>query len=163
MSKSVSMNVNTGEKTWITPRYIIDALGPFDLDPCCPDGGMPWQTATRMVTKSEDGLLVNWDGKRVWLNPPYGRESIPFFTRMVLHTGGGIALVFARTDTSLWQDLIFLNAHSILFFRGRIRFYRQDGSRGDTATAPSALIAFSDADAKRLMVFDGYLLRGGTS
>lgn len=21
---------------WLTPKYIIDALGPFDLDPCAP-------------------------------------------------------------------------------------------------------------------------------
>ncbi len=24
--------------TWLTPKFIIDALGPFDLDPCaCPN------------------------------------------------------------------------------------------------------------------------------
>lgn len=51
------MNVDTGQKTWLTPKWIIDALGPFDMDPCVPDH-MPWSTATRMVTKAEDGLTV---------------------------------------------------------------------------------------------------------
>lgn len=87
--RSVYMNVDTGEKTWLTPKYIVDALGPFDLDPCCPDGGMPWTTAKRMVTKSEDGLSVDWTGCRVWMNPPYGRESAPFFEKMSHHVSGG--------------------------------------------------------------------------
>lgn len=88
--RSVYMNVDTGEKTWLTPKYIVDALGPFDLDPCCPDGGMPWTTAKRMVTKSEDGLSVDWTGCRVWMNPPYGRESAPFFEKMSHHVSGGV-------------------------------------------------------------------------
>lgn len=37
-AQSVSMNIDTGEKTWLTPQWIIDVLGAFDLDPCCPDG-----------------------------------------------------------------------------------------------------------------------------
>ena len=91
--QSVSMNADSGEKTWLTPRYIIDALGPFDLDPCCPDGGMPWQTARQMIAKSEDGLKADWNGKRVWLNPPYGREALPFFEKMIAqNTGGGLPL-----------------------------------------------------------------------
>ncbi len=139
--RSVNMNIDTGEKTWLTPRHIIDALGPFDTDPCVPDGGMPWRTATRMITKSEDGLKADWTG-HVWLNPPYGREALPFFKRMVEHKEGGIALVFVRTDTELWQDYIFPYATAILFIRGRLRFCHQDGTPGTTATAPSALVAY---------------------
>jgi len=28
--------------TWLTPKSTIKALGPFDLDPCTPEEGMPW-------------------------------------------------------------------------------------------------------------------------
>lgn len=87
--RSVAMNVDTGEKTWLTPRCILDPLGRFDLDPCCPDGGMPWRTADRMVTKDEDGLRQDWEGLRVWLNPPYGREAEPFFRKLVSRSRGG--------------------------------------------------------------------------
>jgi hypothetical protein len=52
-----------------------------------------------------------------------------------------------RPDTRLWQDIIFPCAEAILFLRGRLRFCKQDGTQGETATAPSALIAFSKADA----------------
>ena len=86
--QSVSMNVDTGEKTWLTPPHIIKALGPFDLDPCCPPQ-MPWQTATQMVCRPDDGLAVDWTGKRVWCNPPYGRESLPFLRKMAENRMGG--------------------------------------------------------------------------
>lgn len=146
--QSVAMNVDTGEKTWLTPLSIIQTLGPFQTDPCCPDGGMPWKTAERMITKSEDGLKQKWDG-RVWLNPPYGNDAVPFFKKMSEH-GKGTALVFARTDTSMWHDYIFPFASGIFFIRGRLKFYHQDGSRGETATAPSALVTYGEEDLEHL-------------
>lgn len=64
--------------------------------------------------------------------------------------GGGILLIFARTDTSAWQDWIFPFAYGILFLRGRLRFHRLDGTQGETACAPSALVAYSERDSARL-------------
>lgn len=101
--RSLKMNLATGEKTWLTPKYIIDELGPFDLDPCAADS-MPWPTAKRMVTKAEDGLSIPWDGF-VWCNPPYGHDSVPFLERMVEHDNG-LLLIFSRTETSYFQDLV---------------------------------------------------------
>jgi hypothetical protein len=49
---------------WLTPRYILDALGEFDLDPCAATG-QPWATARRHLTVHEDGLKEPWAG-RVW-------------------------------------------------------------------------------------------------
>lgn len=86
--RSIAMNVDSGEKTWLTPPDIIERLGPFDLDPCCP-ANMPWRTATRMVSLPEDGLSVDWSGKRVWCNPPYGREAVPFLRKMAKNANGG--------------------------------------------------------------------------
>lgn len=149
MNKTQFMNIDTGEKSWLTPPEIIDALGPFDLDPCCPST-MPWRTAAQMVHWPNDGLKVDWTGKRVWLNPPYGRDAVPFLGRMAVHDGGGILLIFARTDTSAWQDRIFPYAYGILFLRGRLRFHRPDGTQGETASAPSALVAYSERDFARL-------------
>lgn len=149
MNKTQFMNIDTGEKTWLTPPEIVDALGPFDLDPCCPPT-MPWRTAEQMVHWPNDGLKVDWTGKRVWCNPPYGRDAVPFLRRMAVHDGGGILLIFARTDTSAWQDWIFPHAYGILFIRGRLRFHRPDGTPGETATAPSALVAYSERDFARL-------------
>lgn len=95
MNKSYNMNIDTGEKTWLTPPHIINALGPFDLDPCCPPT-MPWRTATRMVHWPEDGLQVDWTGKRVWCNPPYGHDAVPFLRKMAENKigGGGYFAIF---------------------------------------------------------------------
>lgn len=86
----------------------------------------------------------------MWLNPPYGKEALPFFRKMIDDDAKGIALVFARTDTTLWQQYIFPHANCISFLSGRLRFCRQDGTEGDAATAPSALIAFGAEDGKVL-------------
>lgn len=91
MNKSYNMNIDTGEKTWLTPPEIIRALGPFDLDPCCPPA-MPWRTSTQMVHLPDDGLKVDWTGKRVWLNLPYGREAVPFLRKMAENKTGGVSL-----------------------------------------------------------------------
>lgn len=144
-----NINTDSGEKTWLTPKHIIDALGHFDTDPCCPPN-MPWRTADRMLTKEDDGTTAPWVG-RVWLNPPYGREARPFLERMARHEGGGCVLVFSRTDNSQWQDLIFPFAHSVMFLRGRVRFCKVDGKEcGSGMPTGSALIAYSPADTDAL-------------
>lgn len=45
---------------------------------------------------------------------------------------------------------MFPCADSILFLKGRLRFCKADGTDGDCATAPSALIAYSPADTEAL-------------
>jgi hypothetical protein len=81
--------------SWITPKEIIQALGPFDLDPCeCIE--QPWKCATYSYTILEDGLPQAWDG-RVWLNPPYS-QVWDWIQKLAEH-GTGTALIFARTET----------------------------------------------------------------
>ena len=63
---------------------------------------------------------------------------------------GGIALVFARTETKLCQELVFPVARAVLFVAGRLRFCHADGTEGESATAPSALIAYSARDVAAL-------------
>jgi hypothetical protein len=72
---------------WLTPPYILDALGPFDLDPCSPVG-RPWDTAAKHYTIEDDGLAQEWAG-RVWLNPPYGPKMGLWLDRLAKHSGGG--------------------------------------------------------------------------
>ena len=148
MNNAYLINQNSGEKTWLTPKFIIDALGHFNTDPCCPDI-MPWQTADRMITKEQDGRTAEWIG-RVWLNPPYGKESYPFIKRMATHIGGGVALLFARTDTKIWHDWIFPYAHSILFIQGRLCFYDKNGIKGGSCAVPSVLVSYSQYDTDAL-------------
>ena len=86
--------------SWITPKAIIDALPPFDLDPCeCIP--QPWPCAARSYTITDHGLFQLWSGS-VWLNPPYGPETGKWLGRLAAH-GNGIALIFARTETDMFH------------------------------------------------------------
>jgi hypothetical protein len=126
---------------WYTPPEVFDALGiSFDLDPAAPPGGVPWIPADRHFSKADDGLRSPWAG-RVWLNPPYGRQTASWLARLAEH-GDGIALAFARTDTQ-WFHQQATRATAICFIAGRLKFVRGEGQgESSTALAPSLLIAY---------------------
>lgn len=144
-----NFNVNTdNSESWLTPKYIIDALGGFDLDPCCPSD-MPWSTAKTMVSLPTDGLTVDWNNKRVWLNPPYGRKTFEWLDKLS-KTKSGIALIFARTETKGFKETIWDRADAIAFIHKRLTFHRPDGSTESTANAPSCLVSYSKFDTDKL-------------
>ncbi len=142
-----------GEKTtdsWITPKWLIQQLGEFDLDPCACEP-QPWACANRQYTESDNGLMLPWEG-RVWCNPPYGKEMIYWLERMALHNNG-IALVFARTETQAFFRFVWPKASRLLFIRKRLTFAYPDGSlprHGANSGGPSVLIAYGAEMAKRL-------------
>jgi len=134
---------------WITPPAIVEALGEFDLDPCA-SVTQPFVFARTLYTVKEDGLSKEWCG-RVWCNPPYGAKTHVWIERLAKH-GNGVALIFARVETQLWQDIIFPTASGYLFPRGRIAFYRPDGTKPNSSSgAPSALVAWGDENRAALI------------
>ena len=150
MTNTKNFNSNTDNNDeWLTPPYIIKELGEFDLDPCSPHPDKrPWDTAKNHYHKWMDGLSRDWQG-RVWCNPPYGRETFKWLEKLYDH-GNGIALIFARTETIGFHEQIWNKAHAVFFFKGRLKFYRVDGSEGDTCNAPSCLVAYGNANAESL-------------
>lgn len=137
--------------SWITPKWLLERLGPFDLDPCACDP-QPWPTATRMVTEQEDGLLLQWSGF-VWMNPPYGSALGVWLNRLALHNHG-IALVFARTETRAFFENVWPLASALLFLRGRLTFHRPSGelSRlGANSGGPSVLVGYGQQAHARLL------------
>jgi hypothetical protein len=130
---------------WLTPTYMLDALGQFDLDPCAALG-QPWATARRHLTVRDDGLKKPWHG-RVWLNPPYGDRTRLWLAKMASHRDG-IALLYARTETQMFFDHVWDKANGIFFLKGRVCFCRPDGTTAPEAGAPSVLVSY-DAGASR--------------
>jgi len=124
---------------WITPRWLLDSLGDFDLDPCCPES-MPWSTAKIMYHHPyQDGLTLPWHG-RVWLNPPYGKDIGLWLDKLANH-GNGIALTFVRTDTK-WCQSAMRQANALFFLGKRVAFYTPEGIKCSSAGAPSMLLAY---------------------
>jgi len=131
---------------WLTPPYIFQPLGHFDLDPCAPKNA-PWLIADKNYSLPLDGLSQFWYGF-VWCNPPYGSETSKWLSKMKSHNNG-IALVFARTDNRMFHNYVF-NADAILFLKGRLSFYTIKGEKGGPAGAPSCLVAYGQLAVKRL-------------
>jgi DNA N-6-adenine-methyltransferase (Dam) len=87
----------------ITPKWIIDRLGPFDLDPAAADP-RPWDCAERNITEAEDGLAQPWlAGARVWLNPPFLRYQVGRWIQRLAEHGYGTTLLHARTEAGWFE------------------------------------------------------------
>ena len=141
---NTSFERDAQKEEWLTPKFILDALAPFDLDPCAPVN-RPWPMAAKHFTIEDNGLIRSWKGF-VWCNPPYGRETKKWFRRLREH-GNGIALTFARTETKMFFENVWNGADAILFLKGRLNFCDTTG----TAGAPSVLMAYGFEAVERLM------------
>lgn len=136
-----------GNSEWFTPRPLLNAVGPFDLDPCSHPSA-PWKSAQQVLTKNEDGMQLPWFG-RVWLCPPLDNQTKEWVQKAI-HHGNVTALLPSRTDSAIWQNLIFPNASAVLFLAGRVRFHRLDGSQAGPSAIGSALIAFDNQNTEIL-------------
>lgn len=131
---------------WLTPPTIVNALGPFDLDPCAAEG-QPWQTAENQWTCC--GLDYPWSGF-VWCNPPFSNAQT-WLNRLAEH-GNGIGLCAARTETRWFVNAVWGNADSILFLHGRPYFHKPDGTKGNANSGvPICLIGYGSLAEDRLL------------
>jgi hypothetical protein len=101
--------------------------------------------AKNHLTVIDNGLIRPWTG-RVWLNPPYGDQTVRWMQRMSEHKNG-IALIYVRTETRIFFPWVWDYAAGFLFLDKRLHFYTVEGVKGGSAGCPSVLIAYSDYDA----------------
>jgi len=60
--------------TWCTPRWITEAIGPWDLDPCANERSHVQALVQYLLSRGEDGLALATEvtaDRRVFINPPY--------------------------------------------------------------------------------------------
>ena len=132
---------------WLTPPWILEKLGEFDLDPCAPVN-RPWNIAKHHYTIEDDGFNKKWFGK-VFCNPPYDNAG-EWLNKLHDH-GNGIALIFARTETEMFFSEVWDKADAILFIKGRLWFYHVTGEKArSNGGAPSVLIAYGDNNIETL-------------
>ena len=147
----------TETDVWITPKWIMDALGIFDLDPCgwLVDGTPIVETALRYFTERDDGLSQVWVGS-VFCNFPYSQSRV-WMEKMSRHANG-VVLCFARTETKAFQENV-KNATGIVFINKRVSFVRSDGTVGSNGNAPSILIAWGEDNFDRIKRVPGISCR----
>ncbi len=139
--------VDVDRDTWLTPRFILEQLGSFDLDPCAAAVNPAW-VCDRYYTTNENGLSQEWKG-RVFLNPPFSNTSL-WLDRHSRHADG-ISLVPATIESVVWRRSVWKLAHGIFFMHGRTRFCNPDGSTTTGRPLRSiALIAWTTRDLEVL-------------
>lgn len=146
MNTSFERSANRSDE-WYTPKWIIDSLPLFDLDPCAPR--RDFYTAQNCYTKEDDGLSRQWFGN-VWCNPPYRKPLLNRFIGQLAEHNNGIALIFNRMDTAIWHSVIFPTATAMRILRGRIRFIDAYGKERDGAGCGSILVAWGKSNAEAL-------------
>lgn len=131
----------TGE--WETPMDFFNKLDSefhFTLDPCATHRNAKCKI---YFTKQEDGLIQDWSGHTVFVNPPYGRV-IGKWVKKSYEEGQKttvVMLIPARTDTKWWHDYV-MKAAEIRFVKGRLKF----GGSKNSAPFPSAIVVFKKHD-----------------
>lgn len=137
-----NVHFSSKDNTYETPQDFFDELNKefnFTLDPCCTKKTAKCE---KFFTPAEDGLSQTWEGERVFMNPPYGREIAAWVKKA--HDEGMkgtlvVCLIPARTDTRYWHDYIFDKATDIRFLRGRLKF----GDAKNSAPFPSAVVVWN--------------------
>jgi len=122
-----------------TPPEFFEALNnllKFTLDPCCLE-----ETALckKFYTPEDNGLIQDWTGERVFMNPPYGQELKHWIAKAYYSEAFTVALIPSRTDTKWFHSFIY-GKHRIDFIRGRLKF----GGLKHNAPFPSMLVFFNE-------------------
>jgi len=148
MGLSSHQNTVGKNQEWLTPRYILEPLGKFDLDPCAPKR-RPWGIANKHFTV--DGLERKWFG-RVWLNPPFDRYTIGLWLKKMAEHNNGIALIAARTETENFYNYVWDVATGVLFIKNRPHFCYVNGTMAKfNSGAPICLVAYGEINLKILI------------
>jgi phage N-6-adenine-methyltransferase len=147
MGKLNKVHFSSNSNEWATPfelfKRIEGICGKFDLDPCCTALNAKCHT---YFTKEDDGLSQPWGARRVFVNPPYGREIGKWIRKawQEWYKRGTrvVCLIPSRTDTKWWHEYC-MDATKIIFIEGRIKF-ELDGKKMFPAPFPSCLVIFEE-------------------
>ena len=131
---------SSNSNEWATPTDFykeLDAEFHFNLDPCSAHENAKCE---HHYTIDNDGLTQKWGGRKVFCNPPYGREIGRWVRKCYEESQRGatvVMLIPARTDTAWFHDYIYGKAE-IRFIRGRLHF--NESASG--APFPSMIVIF---------------------
>lgn len=139
-------NSISNKKDWNTPpkyiKLITELLEDIDLDPCSNEDSMV--DAKIKYILPTDGLKESWNYKKIFINPPYGRDKInkvsiyDWIKKGVDANKNGSEILYlipVATNTKHFKELIFKNANGICFLNDtRLKFW--SGGKEDKKGAP---------------------------
>jgi phage N-6-adenine-methyltransferase len=121
---------------WSTPQRVFDVLDAefhFTLDPCATRENAK---CAKFYTIEDNGLCQSWDGERVFMNPPYGRDIGLWMRKAYESKPLVVCLIPSRTDTKWWHSWV-MRASEIRFTDRRLSF-----GNGNKAPVASVVVVF---------------------
>jgi len=126
---------------WSTPQEFFDILNEeflFTLDACALSENAKCKL---FFTPADDGLVQDWSGHTVFVNPPYGRKIAEWVKKCYYESCKEntkvVMLIPARTDTVYFHKYIYGKAE-IRFIKGRLKF----GNALHGAPFPSMIVVY---------------------
>ncbi|HCW04979.1 MAG TPA: adenine methyltransferase [Clostridium sp.] len=134
---------------WETPKWLFSKLNNefnFTLDPCATKEN---HLCDKYYTIKDDGLLQDWSGETVFVNPPYGRAIKDWvkkcYDEYVNNRITVVMLIPARTDTVWQHEYIFKEASVVCFIKGRLKFANKFVTgKIHPAPFPSQIVIFAN-------------------
>ena len=138
---------SSASQHWCTPPKYVHAIrrffrGRIDLDPCSNKHSIV-EAEVEYRLPRQDGLRLEWNFRRIFVNPPYGADRARKTTikhwlhrchqAHVEHGAQVLALVPVATNTAHWKHYVWGAASSICFlYDTRLKFLvdGKDGGKG---------------------------------
>ncbi len=137
---------------WSTPDSLFNCLNDefnFTLDPCCE---VATAKCSSFFTIDDDGLLKDWGGYSVFVNPPYSRGNIDKWVRKCYKESQKpntqvVALLPVSTSAKWFHEWI-IGKGELRFVERRVRFV------GAPFTAPfsSVIVVFGRVGIKSFLI-----------
>ncbi len=138
-----------GSNLWTTPHFLFnhyDSIYHFELDAAADD---------------ENALIQEWSSSN-WLNCPFSPNSLQkqFIQKAVKEACLGkttVCLIPSRTETKIWQELVFPFASIIYFLDERLHYSYCENPSG----YPSSIVVFDKiAKARTFNADDAFIIQG---
>ena len=168
---SAGRTINTLSQCWGTPKKYVQAVksffgGTIDLDPCSNEYSIV-QATIEYRLPHQDGLRESWDFKRIYVNPPYGKDkemgtTIKNWLAKCAYTHETLrseilALIPIASNTSHWKKYVFTQATGICFlYDTRLRFLENGVDSGKGAPMACAMVYWGSDYASFYNVFIEY-------
>lgn len=152
---------------WNTPTKYVDAVlqvfDKIDLDPCSNKESIV-PARTKYILPENNGLKETWDFPRIYVNPPYGKQSnktsiYNWLEKCFFANQDGsevIALIPVATNTSHWKEFIF-KADAICFLYDTRLIFRINGNENNKgAPMACAMIYWGGCLERFVGIFKNY-------
>ena len=168
---SAGRKVITDNKHWGTPPKYVEAVkaffgGQIDLDPCSNE----WSVVKAKIEyrlPQHDGLKASWNYKKIFVNPPYGKDrhrgtGIKSWLQRcelanAMHGSEVLALVPVAVNTTHWKKYVFGKARSLCFLADtRLKFLVNGMDGGQGAPMACCMIYWGTDHDRFVKIFRTY-------